>query len=142
MTLTCFIQNSANIIVQNRMTGQLEEEKMQVYVRLGIRLLYKVRRVYFSLRPGLMSISGCHKSNGRRTRYVFTISSLNAAYIESIARRLLKSLSIKQGIKYDSPESARDIPQFIQFHGLKVDEIQDPLDSFSTCTKPLSNLSF
>jgi hypothetical protein len=24
------------------MTGQLEEEKMQVYVRLGIRLLYKV----------------------------------------------------------------------------------------------------
>jgi len=23
------------------MTGQLEEEKMQVYVRLGIRLLYK-----------------------------------------------------------------------------------------------------
>ena len=34
-------QNSANIIVQNRMTGHLEEEKMQVYVRLGIRLLYK-----------------------------------------------------------------------------------------------------
>lgn len=28
------------------MTGQLEEEKMQVYVRLGIRLLYKVR-VFF-----------------------------------------------------------------------------------------------
>ena len=39
MTLS---KNSANIIVQNRMTGQLEEEKMQVYVRLGIRLLYKV----------------------------------------------------------------------------------------------------
>jgi phosphatidylserine decarboxylase len=37
-----FFQNSANIIVQNRTTGQLEEEKMQVYVRLGIRLLYKV----------------------------------------------------------------------------------------------------
>ncbi len=36
-----FIKNSANIIVQNRLTGQLEEEKMQVYVRLGIRLLYK-----------------------------------------------------------------------------------------------------
>lgn len=35
-------QNSANIIVQNRLTGQLEEEKMQVYIRLGIRLLYKV----------------------------------------------------------------------------------------------------
>ena len=37
------VWNSANIIVQNRLTGQLEEEKMQVYVRLGIRLLYKVR---------------------------------------------------------------------------------------------------
>ncbi|KAJ7899839.1 phosphatidylserine decarboxylase-domain-containing protein [Mycena leptocephala] len=91
--------NSANIIVQNRLTGQLEEEKMQVYVRLGIRLLYK----------GMKS-----RMEGGR------------------ARRLLKSLSIKQGIKYDSPESARDIPTFIEFHGLKVDEILDPLDSFKT----------
>ncbi|KAK0446101.1 phosphatidylserine decarboxylase-domain-containing protein [Armillaria borealis] len=89
--------NSANIIVQNRMTGQLEEEKMQVYVRLGIRLLYK-------------GAKGRMEGNG--------------------ARRLLKSLSIKQGIKYDAPESARDIPAFIEFHGLKVDEILDPLDSF------------
>ena len=31
--------NSANILVQDRLTGQLVEEKMQVYVRLGIRLL-------------------------------------------------------------------------------------------------------
>ncbi|KAH9031591.1 phosphatidylserine decarboxylase-domain-containing protein [Lactarius deliciosus] len=91
--------NSANIIVQNRMTGQLEEEKMQVYVRLGIRLLYK----------------------GARSR-------LEGAR----ARKLLKSLSIKQGNKYDSPESARDIPAFIQFHKLNMDEILDPLPSFQT----------
>ncbi|KAI0326469.1 hypothetical protein GY45DRAFT_1328911 [Cubamyces sp. BRFM 1775] len=91
--------NSANIIVQNRMTGQLEEEKMQVYVRLGIRLLYK----------GWKS-----RMEGAR------------------ARRLLKSLSIKQGIKYDSPESARDIPTFIAFHRLNVDEILEPLDNFRT----------
>ncbi|KAJ7500276.1 phosphatidylserine decarboxylase-domain-containing protein [Mycena galericulata] len=91
--------NSANIIVQNRLTGQLEEEKMQVYVRLGIRLLYK----------GMKS-----RMEGGR------------------ARRLLKSLSIKQGLKYDSPESARDIPTFIEFHKLKVDEIRDPLSSFKT----------
>ncbi|KAJ7082389.1 phosphatidylserine decarboxylase-domain-containing protein [Mycena belliarum] len=89
--------NSANIIVQNRMTGQLEEEKMQVYVRLGIRLLYK----------GMKS-----RMEGGR------------------ARRLLKSLSIKQGVKYDAPESAADIPAFIEFHQLKVEEILDPLDSF------------
>jgi phosphatidylserine decarboxylase len=49
-----------------------------------------------------------------------------------LARRLLKSLSIKQGIKYDDPESAKDIPTFIEFHQLKEDEILDPLDSFST----------
>ncbi len=53
------------------------------------------------------------------------------------ARKLLKSLSIKQGIKYDSSESARDIPAFIQFHNLDVDEILDPLPSFSTWFVPL-----
>ncbi|THH08914.1 hypothetical protein EW145_g2382 [Phellinidium pouzarii] len=79
--------NSANIIVQNRMTGQLEEEKMQ----------------------GAKS-----RMEGAR------------------ARRLLKSLSIKQGIKYDMPESANDIPTFIQFHKLKVDEILEPINSFKT----------
>lgn len=33
--------NSANILVQDRQTGQIQEERMNVYVRLGIRLLYK-----------------------------------------------------------------------------------------------------
>jgi len=51
-----------------------------------------------------------------------------------IARRLLKSMSIKQGIKYDSPESAREIPAFIEFHNLNVAEIRDPVDSFSPST--------
>lgn len=91
--------NSANIIVQNRMTGQLEEEKMQVYVRLGIRLLYKGAR---------------GRMEGAR------------------ARRLLKSLTIKQGMKYDSPESVRDIQPFIDFHKLDVREILEPVESFKT----------
>ncbi|ORX82756.1 hypothetical protein K493DRAFT_91114 [Basidiobolus meristosporus CBS 931.73] len=34
-------RNNANIIVQDRTTGQLIEEKIPVYIRLGIRLLYK-----------------------------------------------------------------------------------------------------
>ncbi|KAK9763249.1 phosphatidylserine decarboxylase [Basidiobolus ranarum] len=34
-------RNNANIIVQNRATGQLIEEKIPAYIRLGIRLLYK-----------------------------------------------------------------------------------------------------
>ncbi|RHZ44097.1 hypothetical protein Glove_759g11 [Diversispora epigaea] len=33
--------NNANIIVQDRLTGHLIEEKMAAYVRLGIRLLYR-----------------------------------------------------------------------------------------------------
>ena len=33
--------NSANILVQDRQTGIINEERMSVYVRLGIRLLYK-----------------------------------------------------------------------------------------------------
>ncbi|WVF69626.1 phosphatidylserine decarboxylase [Kwoniella sp. CBS 6097] len=89
--------NSANVIVQDRRTGQLQEEKMAVYVRLGIRVLYK-------------GVKG----------------SMHGAK----ARRLLKSLSVKQGLKYDAPSSAVDIPAFIAFHNLDVNEILDPLDSF------------
>jgi hypothetical protein len=57
-------KNSANIIVQNRMTGQLEEEKMQVYIRLGIRLLYKVVICMRSLRDTNEGI-GCKRPDGR-----------------------------------------------------------------------------
>ncbi|CAG7849378.1 Phosphatidylserine decarboxylase proenzyme 3 {ECO:0000303/PubMed:19286980} {ECO:0000255/HAMAP-Rule:MF_03209}; Contains: RecName: Full=Phosphatidylserine decarboxylase 3 beta chain {ECO:0000305}; Contains: RecName: Full=Phosphatidylserine decarboxylase 3 alpha chain {ECO:0000305} [Serendipita indica DSM 11827] len=89
--------NSANVIVQNRMTGQLEEEKMQGFVRIGIRLLYK----------------------GARSR-------MEGAQ----ARRLLKSMSIKEGVKFNNPESAKGIRAFIEFHNLNVDEILDPIDSF------------
>jgi hypothetical protein len=46
------------------------------------------------------------------------------------ARRLLKSMTIKQGIKFDSPESARDIVPFIQFHRLNIEEFLDPVESF------------
>ena len=48
------------------------------------------------------------------------------------ARRLLKSLSIKQGLKFDAPESAAEIPAFIAFHKLKLEEVRDPLESFKT----------
>ena len=41
------------------MTGQLEEEKMQVYVRLGIRLLYKVSNNTFI--TTLSAAAPCHR---------------------------------------------------------------------------------
>ncbi|KAH8914986.1 hypothetical protein BT69DRAFT_948032 [Atractiella rhizophila] len=92
--------NNANIIVQDRRTGQLLEEKMQVYVRLGIRLLYK----------GL----GSNRMEGARIR------------------NMLESMSFKQGIKYDDPESAKGIEAFIAFHNLDMNEVLDPLPSFKT----------
>ena len=91
--------NSANIIVQDRLSGELMEEKMQVYVRLGIRLLYQ----------------------GARSR-------MEGARV----KRMLKNMSVKQGVKFDSPSSAREIPTFIALHNLNTDEIRDPLDSFKT----------
>ena len=42
----------------------------------------------------------------------------------------MKSLSVKQGKKFDHPSSAGDIQPFIKFHKLDVNEILDPLDSF------------
>ncbi|KAH8699947.1 phosphatidylserine decarboxylase-domain-containing protein [Ilyonectria robusta] len=90
--------NSANILVQDRMTGQINEEKMSVYVRLGIRLLYK----------GL-------KSRDMENKRI---------------RKLLKSLSIKQGKKFDDPASKEEIEKFIEFHGLDMSEVLLPLDEF------------
>lgn len=87
--------NSANILVQDRSTGIIMEEKMSVTVRLGIRLLYK----------------GLDKAKTKRIR------------------SLLRKLSIKQGVKFDSPQLARDIASFIKFHKLDLSEcqIQEPL---------------
>ncbi|KAL4966009.1 putative phosphatidylserine decarboxylase Psd2 [Aspergillus stella-maris] len=90
--------NSANILVQDRITGQINEERMSVYVRLGIRLLYK----------GL-------KSRDMEKKRI---------------RKILKSLSIKQGRKYDDPASAGQIRDFINFHQLDMSEVLLPLEQF------------
>ncbi|RDI87955.1 hypothetical protein Vi05172_g1826 [Venturia inaequalis] len=90
--------NSANILVQDRITGQINEERMSVYVRLGIRLLYK----------GM-------KSSRMETKRI---------------KKLLKSLSVKQGSKFDDPASAAEIASFVQFHQLDMSEVLLPMDSF------------
>ncbi|KAJ5155082.1 Phosphatidylserine decarboxylase-related protein [Penicillium coprophilum] len=90
--------NSANILVQDRITGQINEERMSVYVRLGIRLLYK----------GI-------KSRDMEKKRI---------------RRVLRSLSVKQGRKYDDPASASQIKDFINFHQLDMSEVLLPLENF------------
>ncbi|KAK4048980.1 phosphatidylserine decarboxylase [Microbotryomycetes sp. JL221] len=93
--------DSANIIVQDRITGTLLEEKMATYVRLGMRLLYR----------------GVGVGGGMEGQRV---------------RRMLESMTIKQGIKYDSPSSAREIKPFIDFHNLNMDEVLVPDEGFKT----------
>ncbi|KAF2762800.1 hypothetical protein EJ05DRAFT_491095 [Pseudovirgaria hyperparasitica] len=92
--------NSANILVQDRITGQINEERMGVYVRLGIRLLYK----------------GFKSSTMEKNRI----------------RKLLKSLSIKQGKKYDDPASTAQIQGFINFHQLDMSEVLLPTEQFKS----------
>lgn len=94
---------------------------MQVYVRLGIRLLYKVRLYPWTLPGGSLLMQGARgRMEGNR------------------ARRLLRSMTTKQGMKYDSPDSTRDIQPFIDFHKLNVDEILEPLESFSASRRFIS----
>ena len=47
-----------------------------------------------------------------------------------IVRNLLKSLSVKQGKKYDNPASAREIQSFINFHQLDMSEVLLKLEDF------------
>lgn len=90
--------NSANILVQDRLTGQINEERMSVYVRLGIRLLYKAL--------------GSREMEKKRIK------------------KMLRSLSIKQGKKYDDPASASQIQGFINFHRLDMSEVLRPTEDF------------
>lgn len=42
-------------------------------------------------------------------------------------------MTIKQGAKFNAPESVAEIPRFIAFHQLNVKEVLDPIDSFREC---------
>jgi phosphatidylserine decarboxylase len=47
-------------------------------------------------------------------------------------RKLLRSLSFKQGRKYDDPASAAEIAGFIQFHQLDMSEVLLPVSEFKS----------
>jgi phosphatidylserine decarboxylase len=109
--------NSANILVQDRITGQINEERMSVYVRLGIRLLYK----------------GLKSSNMEKKRSEFKEKDFSSNMTNMfIVRKLLKSLSFKQGKKYDDPASAAEIVPFIAFHQLDMSEVLLPTSEFKS----------
>jgi phosphatidylserine decarboxylase len=114
--------NSANILVQDRITGQINEERMSVYVRLGIRLLYK----------GLKSKEMEKKRSMYCEIYYYVPSPqppITLAHTSSV-RKLLRGLSFKQGIKYDDPASKAEIQKFINFHQLDMSEVLLPMEAF------------
>lgn len=47
-----------------------------------------------------------------------------------IVRKMLRSMSFKQGRKYDDPASAREIQNFINFHQLDMSEVLKPVEEF------------
>ena len=114
--------NSANILVQDRVTGQITEERMSVYVRLGIRLLYK----------GLKSRDMEKKRSMHSCVSLFSEEDNTNAYMYSTVRKILKSMSIKQGRRYDDPASASQIQDFINFHNLDMSEVFLPVEEFKT----------
>ncbi|KAJ3357877.1 hypothetical protein GGF32_000826 [Allomyces javanicus] len=56
---------------------------------------------------------------------------LSSAVEARRAKRMLEAMTVKQGRKYTDPASKAEIPKFIAFHGLNVDEILEPLESFT-----------
>ncbi|KAI9310603.1 phosphatidylserine decarboxylase-domain-containing protein [Dichotomocladium elegans] len=89
--------DNANIIVQDRLTGQLIEERMSVYIRLGMRIMYK------GMKTGIQS---------------------------KAAQRILTNMTFRQGRRYDSPQSVREIQPFIKFHNLNMAEVLEPIESY------------
>lgn len=59
-------KNNANIIVQDRQTGQLIDERMSVYIRLGMRLLYKGMRTGIQSKTAKKILANMSRKQGRR----------------------------------------------------------------------------
>lgn len=82
--------NNANILVQDRDTGVILEEKISAHVKVGLRIIYN--------------------GKGKESKKF---------------RNLLKTLSIRQGKKFDDPTSVKQIESFIKFHHLDMSQCLD-----------------
>ncbi|CCD24518.1 phosphatidylserine decarboxylase 2 NDAI_0D02040 [Naumovozyma dairenensis CBS 421] len=82
--------NNANILVEDRDTGIIIEEKISAHVKLGMRIIYN--------------------GKGKESKKF---------------KSLLKSMSIRQGRKFDSPVSVKQIKPFIEFHSLDLSDCLD-----------------
>lgn len=88
--------NSANILVQDRITGQINEERMSVYVRLGIRLLYKgIKSRDMEKKRSELPFCNFHCDNAQANSSQFAgFSGLSvSSRVESMMIRLLRARS-------------------------------------------------
>jgi len=94
-------KNNAHILVQDRRTGKLSEERMPTYIRMCLRLLHQN-------------------------------TPSNRAVESGPIRQLFHSLTLKQGRRFDDPSSARNIPDFVRYHRINLDEVAEDIASFRT----------
>lgn len=98
---------------------------MAVYVRLGMRLAYK-------------GFGAGGAMEGARSTSWHYPTEKDLGLTPLTVRRLLESMSVKQGRKFDSEKSVAEIKPFIAFHNLDLTEVLDPLSSFSPSFASLS----
>lgn len=53
-------------------------------------------------------------------------------YLPYLVKKILRSLTLKQGMKYDSPISVKEIKPFIRFFDLNMNEVDMPVGGFKT----------
>jgi len=98
-------QNSAflstgHILVHDRKTGQLVEEKIPPYIKISLRAMYAIKF-------------------GRKA-------------VESTkVRNFLRNITINQGKAYDNPKSTKEIPHFIEYHHLNIEEMKKEVSEFN-----------
>lgn len=92
---------------------------MSVYIRLGMRLVYK------GMKSRIQSKTG--KKNNQVLNHQQEFS--NTYYI---AKRILTNMTVKQGRRFDDPLSVREIRPFIKFHRLDMSQVLEPIENFKT----------
>jgi len=63
-------------------------------------------------------------------RLMYSTKQGRLAVNNASVRKILRKLTVSQGVKYDVPKSIIHVAPFIKFHNLNVDELLDPMDSF------------
>lgn len=56
-------------------------------------------------------------------RFIYKTGAGKKIFKSGMGRNILNKMSTTQGKRYDSPGSVREIPKFIKYHNLNMDEV-------------------